>query len=268
MLSFDMNSFVFFARETKRLAMVLEKETQGTTRTPEQKTNDRNIISSYYGPFKLAGLEMCCTQINKILHACREDGVITTRDLGSMIGELSNRMEDECKSKVFLSLSPREAEFFSPTEPLFGVDFASKFPGGGAFELDEAAKCLALGRATAAVFHLMRVMEIGIRALSKCLNIPDPIQPSQRNWGRILTTIKEQGIDQKWPTAAAKTLAGAEIFDELHASLDAVKNPWRNATMHVENKYTYEEAEHIFFSVKGFMKKLASRMDEEGSPKA
>jgi hypothetical protein len=38
--------------------------------------------------------------------------------------------------------------------------------------------------------------------------------------------------------------------------------------MHVENKYTNDEAEHIFVAVKGFMMKLASRCDENGDPKA
>jgi hypothetical protein len=58
------------------------------------------------------------------------------------------------------------------------------------------------------------------------------------------------------------------VFEALYASLDAVKNPWRNATMHVENKYTDDEAEHIFVAVKGVMMKLASRCDENGDPKA
>jgi hypothetical protein len=58
------------------------------------------------------------------------------------------------------------------------------------------------------------------------------------------------------------------LFEELHASLDAVKNPWRNATMHVERKYTDDEAEHVFAAVRGFMMKLASRCDENGDPKA
>jgi hypothetical protein len=48
--------------------------------------------------------------------------------------------------------------------------------------------------------------------------------------------------------------------------LDAVKNPWRNATMHVEKKYTPEEALHIHSSVRGFMMRLADRMDENGIP--
>jgi hypothetical protein len=38
--------------------------------------------------------------------------------------------------------------------------------------------------------------------------------------------------------------------------------------MHVENKYTDDEAEHIFTAVKGFMKKLAARCDENGMPLA
>jgi hypothetical protein len=59
-----------------------------------------------------------------------------------------------------------------------------------------------------------------------------------------------------------------ELFDGLYVSLDAVKNPWRNSTMHIDNKYTDDEAEHVFAAAKGFMKKLASRMDENGEPKA
>jgi hypothetical protein len=38
--------------------------------------------------------------------------------------------------------------------------------------------------------------------------------------------------------------------------------------MHVEKRYSDDEAEHIFVAVKGFMKKLADRCDEEGNPKA
>ncbi len=75
-------------------------------------------------------------------------------------------------------------------------------------------------------------------------------------------------IDAKWPTTAARAGADGEFFDALYASLDAVKNPWRNATMHPANKYTDEEAEHVFDAVRGFMTKLASRCDEIGEPKA
>jgi hypothetical protein len=38
--------------------------------------------------------------------------------------------------------------------------------------------------------------------------------------------------------------------------------------MHVENKYTEAEAQHVFALVKGFMVKLSDRMYEDGEPKA
>ena len=35
---------------------------------------------------------------------------------------------------------------------------------------------------------------------------------------------------------------------------------------HVERKYTEEEARHVFDAVRGFMMRLAERMDENGLP--
>ena len=113
----------------------------------------------------------------------------------------------------------------------------------------------------------MRIMEIAIRAVARSLGIADPVKPAARNWGAILKAIWI-GIEAKWPTAADRMHGDGEVFEAIYASLDAVKNPWRNATMHVENKYTDEEAEHIFAAVRGFMKKLSLRMDENGLPLA
>jgi hypothetical protein len=58
------------------------------------------------------------------------------------------------------------------------------------------------------------------------------------------------------------------FFEGLLASLEAVKNPWRNATMHVENTYTLAEADRIRHAVEGLMIKMAARFDEKGEPKA
>jgi hypothetical protein len=182
--------------------------------------------------------------------------------------EIKKTLARELSLKTVVVLQPQESRLFSPKEPLFGADFAAKFKTGGEFELDEAAKCRALGRPTAAVFHLMRILEIGISALSSCLGIPDPVKPAERNWAIILKRIKEDGIEKKWPTAATRMSGDGLLFESLYASLDAVKNPWRNETMHVSSKYTDDEAKHIFVAVEGFMKRLGSRMDENGNPKA
>jgi len=111
-------------------------------------------------------------------------------------------------------------------------------------------------------------MELGIRAMASCLGIPDPVKPAERNWGIILRKIRDDGIQKKWPTAADRMAGDGAVLESLQASLDAVKSPWRDTTMHVEKKYTGEEAQHIFDAVRGFMMNLASRCDENGEPKA
>jgi hypothetical protein len=167
-------------------------------------------------------------------------------------------------TKIFCIASAKE-HYFDLDINILGQTFKSNMPSA-IFELDEAGKCHALGRSTACVFHLMRTMEIGIKALARSLSISDPIKPSEKNWGKILGSMKAE-MDKR---SGGKSWEGndKEFFESAYVSLDAVRVAWRNTTMHVENKYTEDEAEHIFVAVRGFMKKLSSRMDEDGKPLA
>jgi hypothetical protein len=156
---------------------------------------------------------------------------------------------------------------FNFDQSTLGGVFASSFPSA-VFEFDEAGKCLALGRSTASVFHLMRVMEIGIRAVARCLNIGDPVKGYEKNWGYVLREIKKEMDTRNGLQPLPWKNDDKAFFDDVYASLDAVRVAWRNTTMHVQNKYVDDEAEHIFIAVKGFVRKLASRCDETGTPRA
>lgn len=205
--------------------------------------------------------EWGCARLKDILE---RDGA-TWGDVSKMIEHVDMCLMDELSRKHLLVLDSKEEAYFNPADPLFGAEVATQFQTNGVYELDEAAKCLALGRSTATVFHLMRLMEIGIEAVRLCLGIPDPVKPADRNWGSILSKV-DAAIKAKkghWSNATDQT-----FFEEIYASLEAVRVAWRNTTMHVEKKYTQEEAEHICLAVKGFMKKLASRVDENGQPLA
>jgi hypothetical protein len=127
--------------------------------------------------------------------------------------------------------------------------------------MDEAGKCLGLGRSTASVFHLMRVLEVALHAVYKCLGISIPLLGTDRNWGVIINRIRDN-------IKARGHFSEKDLFQELYALLDAVKDAWRNGTMHVEDKKTEDEAETIFIAVRSFMKKVSSRMDETGDPLA
>ena len=103
-------------------------------------------------------------------------------------------------------------------------------------------------------------MEIALRAVNTCLGASDSLSGNDRNWGNILKSIRDAR------TAKGRNWNETDLFAEIYALLDATKDAWRNSTMHVDKKYTEEEAEQIFSVVTSFMKKIASRMDEQGCP--
>ena len=133
-------------------------------------------------------------------------------------------------------------------------------------EIREAGMCLALGRSTAGAFHLLRCLEAVLRAVSRCLRIPDPVKAGDRNWGKALTGIEAE-IDRRWPKSSRTSGDGVQM-EKLHTSLAAMKNPYRNATMHLEIKYTESEARHLMEITRGIMESVAARMDENGQPLA
>lgn len=210
-------------------------------------------------------LRMAKAQLNRI-SAYIESGQVNQSMLRSLVVELLSRVQDELDDRVFLAIPSEGVIYYSPSNPLFGTQVESQFPTA-AFEIEEAGKCRALGRHTACVFHLMRAFEVSIRGVARCLSIPDPLKPAERNWGNVLRTVKTE-MDRRWPTAADRHAGDGRTFEALYASLDAVKNPWRNSTMHVEGKYTEEEARHIWSATEGFMRALAARCDEAGLPLA
>jgi hypothetical protein len=230
---------------------------------------DLNVMISTLKGIRLEsnkiGLSSVVAQVNRI----EEYTTSNSPDVNqwqNMLFELYNRLRDDLSSRSFLSVMEESAKYYKQTEPLFGLEVASKFPCV-AYEIEEAGKCFALDRSTASAFHSIRCLEAAIRSLSRCLGIPDPTRASGRSWGALLKDVKDE-IDKRWPGSSTRMSGDGEFFDSAYAALAAMQNPWRNATMHLDQKYTPDEAIHVMEVVKGFMKKLASRMDEDGKPLA
>jgi hypothetical protein len=189
-----------------------------------------------------------------------KDGLIGALD------DIDAQLKREASAINLFALSYTETALFHPRGPLFNIEVNANFPSVS-YEIDEAAKCLALSRSTASAFHSIRCLEVGIRALSRCLEIPDPTRGVDRSWMKALKAIKNK-MEQKWPSSSIRTGGDDELFDNAYAALAAMQNPWRNDTMHLDQKYTPDEAKDIFAGVGAFMKKLASRMNEDGKPLA
>jgi hypothetical protein len=197
------------------------------------------------------------------LHKALQDPAqsLTYLSVNTVLADIERRFADHLDDITLFVIADSDGKAFYDGDVVDG-EVSFNFPSA-VFELEEAAKCLALARHTAAVFHIMRVLEIGIRSLARFLDIDDPVRPAQRNWAIILKTIRSK-IDEKWPVSTSLLNADRQKVDGLYATLDAVRNPWRNATMHVETIYAPHEATHIYNCAHFFMQKLAAVCDEEG----
>lgn len=209
-----------------------------------------------------AGLDLSALYAEDLI-ALLTEGKLTWRQFTERIPHLQGRIQDELRLCLLMQVPRRRTEYYQGLS-LFGQAVTDKFPSA-TLDIEEAGKCYALGRNTGCVFHLMRVMEVGVKAFAAGLGILNQIKSAQPSWGEVLRLTnaeiqaRNKGNDPAW------TPATRGFFENAQADLMVVKNAWRNTTMHVENTYDEERAEDIYNAVKGFMRHLAKHLDEAGT---
>lgn len=172
------------------------------------------------------------------------------------IREMRTRLAHELEGKMVYGLTAREAQWVKQTEPLFGTAVADKFPSAST-EIEEAGKCIGFSRYTAAVFHLMRVMEIGLNALGRELGLA-----VAQNWHTALRDIEEEVKTRNKGNQGPNWAADEPFFSEAAAYFRVLKNAWRNHTMHITNTYDEERALAVYNTTRDFMRHLAVRLSD------
>ena len=175
-----------------------------------------------------------------------EDGKQLTRDL-------HETLIDELTGKLLLMIPSGRCLYFEPEGAILGDQVVSIFPETRE-DADEAGKCFALGRYTACVFHLMRVMECIVRRLGKKLRIK--FNPERDTWQRILKRVKAK-IDVM-PLNSSGQIKKQAKYQDIYLDLGAVKDAWRNPTMHPRATYTEEQAKKIIDKVRDFVRDFAA----------
>ena len=186
-------------------------------------------------------------------------GEWTDEKLKIRTDELHANISDALAIHLFFWVPPDRAAFYQQKEPIFGSDFATHFASSER-DARKAGQCFAFGQYTACVFHVMRVMEIALRAAEGSLQLP-PI--SDRNWGALLERWHSKAI-VKFPASLPIYTAHEDFYKDIRATLCAVKDAWRNPTMHVERDYEEDEAKEVMTAVRSFARKLAAHLNEKG----
>jgi len=129
-------------------------------------------------------------------------------------------------------------------------------------DIKSAGNCLAVGLNTAAVFHLMRVAEYGLRALAKRVKVklidhgkPQPIEYA--TWNKVLDGIRIQiTASHKLPKTASRERK-LQFYSDMAEHCTYLRDLFRNEISHTRKTYNYGEAVGAKQRVQSFMEKLA-----------
>lgn len=135
-------------------------------------------------------------------------------------------------------------------------------------DINEAMWAYGTGRNTACVFHLMRLTEIGLRALARRMRIKLP-RNRQLEWGQWNDIIVE--MNKKSERIANKKAGKArdvllEFYRGSVGEFLGFKDAYRNFVMHMREKSNYDEdeARSLIGRVAHFMDRLSGKIDEHG----
>jgi hypothetical protein len=201
----------------------------------------------------LRAIRKLCERLDmQVALSCVEEGlydlkqeIVTLDTIGKIYNDLSETIRREMQSVNFFYMPFKQTQFYRKND-LFGRKVAERFPSLD-YDIREAGNCYAMGRSTACVFHLMRIMEVGTQAFGNLLGVKFT---DGKNWQNILD---ESNKAIKSLPKSPETVSLSQIAAHLYN----VKNAWRNQVMHPHDRYDSDEAEDLISHVKAFMKTLA-----------
>lgn len=175
---------------------------------------------------------------------------LKAEDFVRHVSVLRERIDDELGGREFFALAAERTEYFE-TPNLFGTEVATAFPAT-TVDIEEAGKCFALGRYTACVFHLMRVVEHGLHALADYLSVPHDF----KTWDPIIKKMRTEVDDY----SASSFKGNLDFIRQTLERLTGVQLALRNEIMHAKSFYDEERADDIYRATRTFMQLLSTQL--------
>lgn len=189
------------------------------------------------------------------------DGPYSREVVHVLLDTLYNDLFRGLESHAFAAVPHDRTGYFEQVA-LFGERVRVAFPTAEG-DIKGAGNCFALGAFTAAVFHLMRAVEIGLRVLAKELRVtfPDPID--YQEWHTIIEKIQSEATTRcdRLQGREAKT-AARSFYNGAVGEFRAFKDAWRNHVMHARDSYDEPQALSVMNHVGEFMQRLSAKLSE------
>jgi hypothetical protein len=192
-----------------------------------------------------------------------EDDTCTYRDVAIRLRHTVESFSHDANQRVFWLIHGGKAKYFNRS---FGKEVNAAFPDV-IWEVREASSCYALARNTACVFHLMRSVELGMRALAVAVGVtPTKIPLEYQEWNNLIEQIEShaKAIDS-WGRGPEVTNA-RQFFKRIIADLYSFKDDVRNVTMHTRRKpYDSPGALSVRNRVKEWFEILATKVRQDAA---
>jgi hypothetical protein len=139
---------------------------------------------------------------------------------------------------------------------------AAAFPSAGN-DIAEGGRCFGFARYSAAVFHMLRAADPGVRALARAANATAAAAHEGGDWAPLLALVDARvSVISTWPAGTAKA-AALEFFQSalseargLHDASRKLANPSAAATLEEH------QALHVCHATKDLLVRLSERLTE------
>ncbi|HZM05087.1 MAG TPA: hypothetical protein VFC44_18975 [Candidatus Saccharimonadales bacterium] len=187
-------------------------------------------------------------------------------EFGRLLVNVEDAIRQDFHRRAYVQIREKNRGLYEIPINVFGADLYQKFETAR-MDIKEAGNCLALELNTAAVFHLMRIIEYGLRAIASALRVKTEKPIESCDWGQLIratrnhiqTRRKEFGNGSK-PKKGEKDALNA--YETLIDHANVFRFYWRNNTMHSRSVYSNKEAEGVYDQVKEFMDRLAQQLSK------
>lgn len=157
--------------------------------------------------------------------------------LTRLIEEFLHEFEIECRGLNIFSLSNigthSTSKLLGNAHANLPTDTVARLSSAVIADIDEAGRCLAFDRPTAAGFHILRAVEpLIVQYLNKLSGVVSPPSRS-RSWGAYANALRSSRLS-------------ATVDLKIVGMIDHIREFYRNPIMHPEETLTSEQALSLF----------------------
>jgi len=187
-------------------------------------------------------------------------GNLTFQEVRNELKVLRESIQADLEKRHFVFILPDRAALLTGMHETFAPIWL-EIPDSYS-DTTEAINCYALERNTAAVYHLMRVAEYGLRRLARKLRVSlthkgkaCPVEFG--DWEKVITAIKGKIDEARTLPAGPHKQRKLELYSDAADHCVFMKDIWRNNVAHARRPYKSSEALGVIERVRDFMHFLA-----------